>query len=282
MGSLELAFHAFVMVLGIYTSVLGLLVVSTRLPLWLFLVLNTVSICLWLKTKADPSSVIIYFIISVLGSLIFLCSCLGTPLSGTFLQIALLLKLGFPPLHFWVVKLILGLELISLCNFLGPFKLGLLWLYFSNSGASLLLSSFSLPLGLFLLWSSFCPSLILFGSGCCQLLPILLLGPIPGLTYFLFYLVTLWGISLISFKLMSPLLAFLSLGSLPPLSLFWGKVLALSLLPLASSVLVLLISVLSFWPYLRCSLFWVSSCSSSPTLILCSVLFPAATVFTLA
>jgi len=90
-------------------------------------------------------------VISCLGGLLFLLSCSEAGLSGLVLQLSLLLKLGFAPFQFWVHKVLSHLSLLQLCFFLGPTKVGLLWLLVSNSHSSLVLASASLLVGIVLL-----------------------------------------------------------------------------------------------------------------------------------
>lgn len=88
--------------------------------------LGTLSICGWLKTKVTSDALVLYFVISVISSLLFLLRSGEHPLSPIFLHFALLLKLGMAPFHFWVYKVIVHLPLPTLCIFLGPLKLGIL------------------------------------------------------------------------------------------------------------------------------------------------------------
>jgi len=94
------------------------------------------------------------------------------------------------------------------------------------NGASLLLFSASLFLGLVLLWVSNSIHLLLFASGASQLIILVLLGPSFFLLYYLIYLVALLGVALCSYNLISPFIAFACLSGIPPLTMFWAKVLA--------------------------------------------------------
>jgi len=164
--------------------------------------------------------------VSVVRSLLFLLSSGAHSLSASFLQLALLLKLGLAPFHFWVYKVIISLSLTSVCIFLGPLKLGILWLLVNIKGASLLLFLASLFLGLVLLWVSTSIHLLLFASGARQLIILVLLGPSFFLLYYLIYLIALLGVALGTFRIVSPFISFACLSGIPPLTMFWAKVLA--------------------------------------------------------
>ena len=251
------------MIIGIFISVLGSTLLTSHLFIWVFLVVGTLSVCSWLKTKVSSDALVLYFVVSVLGRLLFLVSCSGFWFSSILLQLALLLKLGLAPFHFWVFKVLGPMSIGPLIFFLGPPKVGLLWLSVSISHPSLILSSASLLLGVSVLWVSAKVQYVLYGSGSCQLLILMLLGPSSFLCYYFIYLLALLGVFWSSCSLLSFFFAFLGLGSLPPLSLFWGKVFALSRLPLGGCVVVLLSSLVCLFPYIRCSLVFDSRSPSS-------------------
>jgi len=115
------------------------------------MVLGSLSACGWLKAKVTADALVLYFIISVLGSLVFLVSCSGVLFSSILLQMSLLLKIGLAPFQFWVLKVLCKLDISSLCFFIGPIKVGLLWLVVNVSYPSFLLNSASLVVGLILL-----------------------------------------------------------------------------------------------------------------------------------
>jgi len=108
------------------TFVSGTSFCCSTLPIWSFIVLGTLSICGWLKTKVGTDALALYFVVSVVRSLLFLMSSGAHILSASILQLALLLKLGLAPFHFWVYKVIISLSTSSACVFLGPLKLGIL------------------------------------------------------------------------------------------------------------------------------------------------------------
>merc|ERR1712212_758755 len=163
--------------------------------------------------------------------------------------------------QFWVYSVLRSLSLPDLCFLIGPLKTGLLWLLVSSSISALYFVSLSLLIGLLLLYLSCSIHLLLFGSGLCQIVIFACLGPSVFPLYFAIYLLALLGVSVSQTSLLSPFLAFLRLGALPPLSIFWAKVLAVSCLPNALAFLVLLVSILTLWPYVRFAI----SCPSSAT-----------------
>ena len=114
------------MLLGILLSVTGTTLVCSQFWVWTFLVLGSLSVSCWLKSKVTTEAIILYFVVSVLGSLVFLVSCSELWFSCTLIQLSLMLKLGFAPFQFWVFKVLSPLDLSSLCFFLGPLKFGLL------------------------------------------------------------------------------------------------------------------------------------------------------------
>lgn len=231
--------------------------------IWSFLVIGSLSVCGWLKTKVPSDALVLYFVVSALGRLLFLVSCSEFVLSNILLQLSLLLKLGLAPFQFWVFKVLLPLNIPSLCFFLGPLKVGLLWLLVNIIHPSLILASASLCLGIILLWLSSQIHLVLYASGSCQLFFVIVLGPSLFPLYYSVYLLALLGVSWYRSKIISSYFAFLSLGALPPLTMFWAKVLALLSLPTLYAGLVLVTSLLRLWPYIRCSVELNSQTSTS-------------------
>jgi len=195
-----------------------------------------------------------------------LSSCSVFFFSDLVLLLSLLLKLGLPPFQFWVYVVLRSLSLPDLCFFIGPLKTGLLWLLVSSSLSALLFVSLSLFIGILLLWHSSSIHILLFGSGLCQVVVLTCLGPSVFPLYYSIYLLALLGVSVSQTSLLSPLLAFLRLGSLPPLTIFWAKVLAISCLPNTLVYLVLLVSILTLWPYVRYAISCSSMASSTSSL----------------
>ena len=126
MGCLGFSFSYYLVLLGILLSVTGTTLVCSQFWVWSFLVLGSLSVSCWLKSKVTTEAIILYFVVSVLGSLVFLVSCSELWFSCTLLQLSLMLKLGLAPFQFWVFKVLSPLDMSSLCFFLGPLKFGLL------------------------------------------------------------------------------------------------------------------------------------------------------------
>jgi len=254
MGLVIFSFSDYTVLLGILISVLGTTLTISHLLIWSFMVIGSLSVCGWLKSKVPTDALALYFVISVMGSTLFLISSCQGFCSDLFLQLALLLKIGFAPFQFWVFKVICTLDISRLCFFLGPLKVGFLYLAISSIHPSLALASLSMFLGLILLWLSSAVNVVLYASGACQLLILILLGPHSFASYYSIYLLALFGVYWLSTGYVSPFFAFLGLGALPPLTIFWAKVLALVSLPFLYAALVIFVSLLRLWPYLRCSL----------------------------
>lgn len=125
-GSRNFKLFVLQVLLGIFLSVLGTCVLSSPFVIWSFLVLGSLSSVGWLKSKLSPGVLSLYFLVSVLGSLLFLVGCSRFSYSALVLQLALLLKSGLAPFQFWVHKVLQNLDIGSLCVFLGPLKFGLL------------------------------------------------------------------------------------------------------------------------------------------------------------
>lgn len=183
------------MLLGILISVLGTTLVISHLFVWAFLVIGSLSVCGWLKPKVTSDALVTYFVVSVLGSLLFLVRCSTSSLSSILLQLSVLIKLGMAPFQFWVYKVLRPLRILDLCFFLGPNKVGLLWLLVSICSPSLLLASASIILGLRLLILSSSLCLVLFASGATQLLILMLLGSSSFILYYSIYLLALLSIT---------------------------------------------------------------------------------------
>ena len=268
MGVIVLFFRAPTVLLGISLSIAGTLLATKAHVLWFFLVLGTLSTCGWLQPKIPSRFLVLYFVVSVLGGLLFLLSCGNFYFSTLILQLSLLLKLGLAPFQFWVYSVIQSLGVSETCLFLGPFKFGLLYLLVCVGSVSFLLCSLSFFIGLTLLWITSRLQLVLFASGALQLLVFVVMGHCHFATYYFIYLLALLGVACSSTGLVSPLLAFFGLAAVPPLTLFWGKLLAIVTLPVYYGLMVILLSLLRIWPYIRCSIEICLSRRSSFCLVL--------------
>lgn len=233
------------MLLGILLSIFGTILTLSAFITWVFLVLGSLCLCGWLKTKLPSRSLVLYFVVSVLGSLSFLVSCCGLPCSGILLQLSLLLKLGIAPFHFWILPMLSYFDLFSLCFFLGPTKVGLLFLLLCSSLSSPSLFLLSTFVGLFLLFLSRHIYLVVYASGSLQLIILYFLSPTYIIVYWCIYMLSLVCVALSSSCHFSPLMAFLGLAAIPPFTMFWGKLLVLCYLPTFLSFFVLVLSCLS-------------------------------------
>lgn len=135
------------MLVGIFVSVAGSALSLSPFIVWSFFVIGTLSICAWLKSFLPSSSLVLYFVISVLGGLLFLLGSCAWLTQYPIVILALLLKIGLFPFQFWIIKVLSHLPLMSLCFFLGPMKTGLLYLLLNTSSTSLSLAGLSLLLG---------------------------------------------------------------------------------------------------------------------------------------
>lgn len=251
------------MIIGVSLSIAGTLLSTKAHVVWFFLVLGTLSTCGWLQPKVPSCSLVLYFVVSVLGGLLFLLSCCCFYFSPLILQLSILLKLGLFPFQFWVYPVIQSLVVSDTCIFLGPFKFGLLYLLVRIGSVSILLCSLSFFLGLSILWITPRLHLLLFASGAHQLLVLVFLGPSYYVTFYFIYILALLGVAWSSSGLVSTLLAFFGLAGLPPLTMFWAKLLAVVTLPLQYGLLTLFFSLLRIWPYIRYSIELSHSRSSS-------------------
>ena len=121
------------MFLGILISLLGLVCCSTSLSLFSFLILSTVCTICFFKFYFASSSLVLFFIVSVVAGLLFLCGSLTEIFALRLINIGLLLKLGLSPFHFWLVKVASSLSGFPLFVLLGIVKVGPLYLLFSGS-----------------------------------------------------------------------------------------------------------------------------------------------------
>jgi len=254
-------------VLGVLLSLLGLLSCSSPFFLWAFIVLGALCLTSYTSSLLPSSSLILFFAVSELGSLLFLLGSIMDGPSCLVLALSLLLKLGFAPFQFWVYQVLSHLSLPSLFFIIGPSKLGLIHLFVSSCGSYSYLCYLCLLVGLTILFLSSSLNFLLYASGSVQLLFLVWLGPLSFFPYYFSYLTAVFCLLASYYSLLSPLSSILSLSGLPPLVFFWGKVFALSVLPFYCGCLLLLASCLSLFPYLSWALLRPSATLSSPTLL---------------
>jgi len=242
--------------------------------------LGTLCLTSYVSALLPSSSLILFFAVSELGSLLFLLGSFLDGPSSLVLALSLLLKLGFAPFQFWVYPVLSHLSVPSLFFIIGPSKLGLLYLLMAFCGSHSFLCFLCLLVGLNIMFLSTSLNFLLYASGSVQLLFMVCLGPLAFLPYYFSYITALMCLVACYYSLLSPLSSILSLSGLPPLVFFWGKVFALSVLPFYVGCLLLIASGLSLFPYLSWSLTRNSSIASSPTvLFLLTITSLATTVF---
>ena len=264
------------MLAGILCSQLGLLSCSSFYVLWFFMVLSTLCTCGWLKSFLPPSSLVLYFLVSALGTLIFFIRPCVPLLFNSILVLGLFLILGLAPFQFWVLPVLIHFPLPSLIAFLGPLKLGYLFILVGASSASLCLPFFSFLVGRIFLFTTTSPAMILYSSSAMQLLPLFLLGPLAFWSFHLTYLLSTSTFLFFFIGVATPLFCFFCLIGLPPLGMFWAKLHALSLLPSYQGFLLISVSSLLIFPYVRASLSIQSKGYTSLLLASVLVCLPAA------
>jgi len=235
--------------LGIIFSVIGLTVSSQNIFLWLCLVLGTITTTGWLSISISPIPLSIYFISSVLGGLLFVFSSISSSIPPFFTFTSLLLLLGFFPFQFWSFSVLSHLSLFRVCIFLGPIKLGYLWLLLESPTYFFWLGLLRLRTGLLILYTAVAIWALLWASSSALLFQLLLLDTFFGLIYYVVYSLSLLSISYFHFYSHPLSLPFLGLAGIPPLGIFWAKVLSLLSLSFLHCLALLFSSSLVLYPY---------------------------------
>merc|ERR1712002_973463 len=151
------------------------------------------------------------------GSLFLFSAFLGFLLCYS---LGFLLSLGLPPFQYWSLSIVRYLDISRLFIFLGVIKFGYLFLYISSSCSFFYFSAISLVVGTSIFYASSSVSFLLFASSAMNLLVYSLMGIYLFLFYYTVYLICFFSLVLISYSLVSPLIAFASLAGLPPLGTF--------------------------------------------------------------
>ena len=173
--------------LGVFLSVLGPLCLPSPIWSWGFLVLGTLSTTLWLKPRLPSDSLALYFVVSVLGSLLFcISSSFSTPIR-LLDCLGLLLLLGFSPFQFWVYKVLVHLDLFSLFFFLGPIKMSFLYLLLLSLRSFWLLGVLPFLVGALVLYSTGALWTILYSSGSLHVLLLFFMDPTFFVLFFSIY-----------------------------------------------------------------------------------------------
>lgn len=94
------------MFLGIILSGLGLVVCTTPLSIWSFLVLSSICSLSYLKPHLPSPSLVLFFLASAVGGLIWFCGSLLFGSLQVVSSIGLLMKLGLVPFHWWMVRVV--------------------------------------------------------------------------------------------------------------------------------------------------------------------------------
>jgi len=187
---------------------------------WIFLVLGRLCSLGYLKSSLTGPCLSLFFLCRALGTLIFFLSCALDTCFSHLSGLGLLLSLGLPPFQYWSLCVVRALDIFSLFIFLGVIKSGYLYLYISSSSSFFLLSSISLIVGFIIFYASTSVSYLLFSSGAMNLIAYTLMGINLFLFFYFIYLLSFFSIVLISYSLVSPIIAFSSLAGLPPLGTF--------------------------------------------------------------
>jgi len=246
----NIGFSCLIILSGVFLSVAGTILCIHPFAVWCFLVVGTVTTTAWLKLKLPSIQLASYFVISVVGSLLFLFSSLVSSSHGALFGLSLFLLIGVPPFQFWVIRILPCLDLPSAIIFLGPLKTGYIFLLLYHSSSFFLLGALSFVFGIYLLWSSVCLPLVIFGSQCCNLTFLLFLSSSLATVFWLIYCFSLFALVFVSFSLLSPFMGLAILVGIPPLGIFWAKALSFSSLPLLTSIFLILPSALTLYPYL--------------------------------
>ena len=237
------------MFLGLLISTLGLLSCSSPFFLWAFLVLGTLSTVGYFKPFLPALSLVLLFICSVVGGLLFLVGSLHPTSYSLFSNIGLLLKLGLAPFHFWMLKVVVLVTEFSSFILLGLLKVGPLFLLIDSPSFTLVWGVLSFVVGLPVLFSCTSVNLVLLGSGLLQFWVLSALQATTFSFYLFAYLIRLLLCCCAQTFSLSYLLAFLSLAGLPPFLFFVAKLSVLVSGPILVGILVLLISALRLFPY---------------------------------
>lgn len=227
-----------------------LLCVKSALFLFILISLQSISFVSLLSLTNSHKIGVSYYIPSVIGGLLWLVGSFCFPFMPYLIFLGLSLKLGLFPFTGWAVSVCLGLRPHQLFFFLGPLKVGLLYLIIFSSPVCFPLSFLSFVFGLVMLSSSSSFFLILLSSSLITFFYFTFISPFAFIFYLCTYLVTLFLLSGLPGLECSLLTALLGLAGLPPFSLFWGKLLVLVSLPPSLSLCFLRLSGLCLPAYL--------------------------------
>jgi len=240
--------------------------------------LGTLSTIGYFKLFLPAHSLVLLFICSVVGGLLFLYGSLHPTSYSLIPNIGLLLKLGLAPFHFWMLKVVVFVTEFPSFILLGLMKVGPILLLIDCSSFTLVWGLLSFIVGLPVLFSCTSLNLVLLGSGILQFWVLRTLQASTFNFYLSSYLLSLLLCCCAHTLQVSYLLAFLSLAGLPPFLFFVAKLLVLVTSPFLVCFLVLLVSALRLFPY---ALFGSSHSVpffSSPSIILGLVFISVSTL----
>jgi len=219
-GLASLLLFAQLVLFGVLVSLLGVLSISSLLETWFFLVIGSLCSLGYLKSSLSGPSLSLFFLCRALGTLIFFLSCALDSCFSYLSGLGLLLSMGFPPFQYWSLSIVRSLDISRLFIFLGVIKSGYLFLYISSYCSFFYLSAISLIIGTIIFFASSSVSYLLFASSAMNLRVYSLMNAYLFLFYYLVYLLCFFAVVLISYSLVSPIIAFASLAGLPPLGTF--------------------------------------------------------------
>jgi len=186
-----------------------------------------------------------------MSSLLFLMSFVDVDHCSLFLCLSLFLIMGLAPFQFWILSLLSHLSSYPLITFLGPTKIGYLFLIISHSRSSLSLGTISLIFGILYLSLVNSLALILYSSSAMLILPLMFIGSDMFWYFQPTYLLALSTFYFYFFSAASSIFCFFCLLGLPPLGIFFAKLAALSVLPPFHALVLICISSFIVAPYTR-------------------------------
>jgi len=234
---------------GLLLSQSGLLFCTSPFSVWAFLVLSTLCSVCYFKSYLSSAPLVVFFISSVIGGLLFLAGLLLLSSSCWVSNIGLLLKLGLSPFHFWAIRVVSFLFGWALFVFLGLLKLGPMFLLLNSSSNLFFWGLISLAFGFFVTWTSNSACYLLLGSGALLFCVLVTLSSSTLCRFFCAYILSLLLCCDHDVFSISSLMAWVSMAGLPPFPFFLSKVLALMLCPFFSGLLVLLVGGVTLFPY---------------------------------
>lgn len=100
LGSSNSCFSRISVLLGILISIIGTCLCVKMFRVWSFLVVGTLSTTGWLKAQVPATSLATYFIVSAIGSLVYLLSTIYNGPASLLTCLSILLLIGMFPFQF--------------------------------------------------------------------------------------------------------------------------------------------------------------------------------------